>query len=336
MNYKDSLNLPKTGFPMRAGLPKREPLWFAQWEQADVYKELQEQQDEKPEFIFHDGPPFANGDAHMGHALNMTLKDIVLKSRNMSGFSVPFIPGWDCHGLPIEHKVMKELGKNAGELPDALEIRKACEAMANKYIDIQRDQFKRLGVFAEWNDPYITMEPTYEADVLRVFAKMVEKGLVFQALKPVYWSTGCRTALAEAEVEYQDRKDISVYVKFPLAEASIEKLGLSGKKVSFLIWTTTPWTLPANLAVAVHSGLDYAAMEIEGEVVIMATTRAEAIGELSEKQLKEVSVFKGADLEGLAYRHPFLERDGQVHAADFVTSDSGTGLVHIAPGHGND
>ncbi len=320
---------------MRAGLPKREPLWLEQWEQSDLYRQLRAGQQGRPEFILHDGPPFANGDAHMGHALNMTLKDIVLKSKNMSGYSVPFIPGWDCHGLPIEHKVMKDLGKSADEMPEAIEIRKECQAMAEKYIDIQRKQFKRLGVFGEWDKPYITMEPEYEADVLRVFSKIVDKGLVFQALKPVFWSTGCRTALAEAEVEYADRTDVAVYVKFPLTAAGAKTLGIEGD-ASLLIWTTTPWTLPANLAVAMHKDLEYVLVDTPKGAVLIAAARQQALEKLTETTYSVQRTFKGSELEGVTYQHPFLEREGVVHPADFVTSESGTGLVHIAPGHGND
>lgn len=360
MDYKTTVNLPKTAFPMRASLPKREPLLYDAWEKEDIYARLQEQQEGLPEFLLHDGPPFANGDAHMGHALNMTLKDIVLKSRNMSGFSVPFIPGWDCHGLPIEHKVMKDLeaskkkGKKdkkdttstSGEAVemDAVEIRERCEAEARKYIEIQKAQFKRLGVFGEWDDPYLTLNPSYEADVLRVIAKLVEKGLVYQALRPVLWSTGCQTALAEAEVDYMDRVDPSIYVRFSVTdEDSLKKLGLKkGDKASLLIWTTTPWTLPANMGVAVHESMNYVLAEVGDEKVICATSRKEAIEKVAVDSgedaviLKEVSKLKGSDLEGLKYDHPFADRGGVIHTADFVTEESGTGLVHIAPGHGSD
>jgi isoleucyl-tRNA synthetase len=337
MSYKETLNLPVTRFPMRAKLPEREPQWLECWEKADLYGQLMSRRKDAEPFILHDGPPFANGDAHMGHALNMALKDIVLKSRNMSGKYVPFIPGWDCHGLPIEHKVMKELNdkkeQGARDL-DPVEIREKCAAMANKYIDVQRTQFKRMGVFGEWDRPYITMEGPYEADVLRVFARIVEKGMVFQALKPVYWSTGCQTALAEAEVEYMDRHDTSVYVAFPMTEASSDQLGLAD--ASMVIWTTTPWTLPANLAVAAHASLQYVAVESDGNTVILAEARLEAFEKITGRTWKVMKQFSEGDLLGLEYRHPFLERTGKIFDADFVTADSGSGLVHIAPGHGND
>ncbi|MDD5262794.1 MAG: isoleucine--tRNA ligase [Methylacidiphilales bacterium] len=327
------MNLPKTGFPMRASLPQREPALYQAWEKADIYARLRETQKDRPRFILHDGPPFANGDAHMGHALNMTLKDIVLKSKNMGGFDVPFIPGWDCHGLPIEHKVMKELADGGRQL-DPLEIREKCEAMARKYIDIQRQQFKRLGVFGEWDNPYITMDGPYEADVLRLFAKIVDKGMVYQALRPVYWSTGCQTALAEAEVEYQPKTDLSVYVKFPLTKESAAKLEVP-PGTALLIWTTTPWTLPANLAVAVSEHLDYHAYGIGSETIICAQSLTPKIPNFGNAAPKKH--FLGKTLaKDAEYQHPFLDRRGKVYVADFVTGETGTGLVHIAPGHGQD
>ncbi|MEM9400356.1 MAG: isoleucine--tRNA ligase [Verrucomicrobiota bacterium] len=346
MNYKDSLNLPQTKFPMRANLPKREPALLKAWQQADIYSQLMDERKDAKEFILHDGPPFANGDAHMGHALNMALKDFVLKSRNMFGWNVPFIPGWDCHGLPIEHKVMKELADAAKKKKqekvelDAVEIRKRSEAMARKFIDIQREQFKRMAVFGEWDKPYITMEPQYEADILRVFAGMVEKGLVYQALRPVYWSTGCQTALAEAEVEYQNRTDQSIFVQFSLKlDEQTEKLGLKASdKASIMIWTTTPWTLPANLGVAAHASLDYVLAEKQdGEKLIFAQSLIDSVASKREgTEFKVLKTFKGQELEGVSYEHPFLDRSGKVHLAEFVTAESGSGLVHIAPGHGQD
>src|SRR5216110_1613047 len=239
-NYKDTLNLPKTDFPMKANLASREPEMLKKWEEAGPYAQIQAARAEAELFVLHDGPPFANGDVHMGTALNKILKDLVVKSKTMAGFRAPFIPGWDCHGLPIEYKVVKE---SRGLSP--LEVRKRSEAFARKFVDIQREQFKRLGVFGDWENPYLTMDPGYEADILRAFAIFVEKGLVYESKKPVFWSTGAQTALAEAEVEYQERDDTAVYVKFPIASGD-----LAGK-ASIAIWTTTPWTLPANLAIAV-------------------------------------------------------------------------------------
>src|SRR6195256_1079680 len=249
-NYKDTLNLPRTDFPMKANLAAREPEMLRNWEGERLYQEIQKSRESGELFVLHDGPPFANGDVHMGTALNKILKDLVVKSQTMLGKRAPYVPGWDCHGLPIEYKVVKE---SRGLSP--LEIRKKSEAFARKYIDIQREQFKRLGVFGDWENPYLTMDPKYEAEILRAFAVFVEKNLVYQSLKPVFWSTGAQTALADAEVEYQDRQDTAVYVKFPIATGD-----LAGK-ASMVIWTTTPWTLPANLAIALHPTELYVAQE---------------------------------------------------------------------------
>ncbi len=328
MDYKATLTLPKTDFPMKADLPKREPLMLPSWE--TIYSQLQERRRGQKQFVLHDGPPFANGDAHMGHALNMTLKDLVLKSKNMTGYDVPFIPGWDCHGLPIEHKVMKELGEKS---PDPVVIREKCAAYARKYIDLQREQFKRLGVFGDWDHPYLTLDPGYEAEILRLFATLVEKGWVYRALRPVHWSTGCQTALAEAEIEYQAKTDLSVYVRFPLTAEGAKKLGL-GEKASLLIWTTTPWTLPANLGVAAGAEMSYGIFEVNGEQVIASTILAPKL--LNLAGVNPTRTLKGSELERVSYRHPFLDRTGLIYLADFVTAESGTGLVHIAPGHGQD
>ncbi|GAB4240273.1 MAG: isoleucine--tRNA ligase [Candidatus Methylacidiphilales bacterium] len=332
MDYKTTVLLPKTAFPMRGELPKREPHWLKLWEEQALYQRQLKARSGCPTFHLHDGPPFANGDAHMGHALNMTLKDLVLKSKFMSGYQVPFIPGWDCHGLPIEHKVTRELAAG-GEGLDPVEIRKRCEAYARKYIDLQRVQFKRLGVFGDWEQPYITMDPGYEADILRLFATLVEKGLVYQAMRPVYWSTGCQTALAEAEVEYVDRTDTSVYAVFPMEAGSIP--GVSGP-TGLLIWTTTPWTLPANLAVAFHPELNYVAVDWQGRALIMAEARVEALRSASGAPLPIVARMDATTFAKLQYGHPFLPRTGKLFPAEFVTADSGSGLVHIAPGHGHD
>src|SRR5436190_15774055 len=268
-NYKDTLLLPKTDFPMKADLVKREPERLAKWEAAGLYRQIQESRQNAPLFVLHDGPPFANGDVHMGTALNKILKDLVVKSRTMLGHRAPFVPGWDCHGLPIEFKVVKE---SRGLSP--LEVRQKSEAYARKFIDIQREQFKRLGVFGDWEHPYLMLDPAYESEILRAFAVFVEKGLVYESLKPVFWSTGAQTALAEAEVEYQDRQDAAVYVKFPIASGD-----LAGK-ASIAIWTTTPWTLPANLAIAVDPTELYVVREFlkEGasETLVVAASLVEA------------------------------------------------------------
>jgi isoleucyl-tRNA synthetase len=336
MEYKDTVSLPKTAYPMRGDLPKREPHWLEAWEEVDLYGQQMAVRAGAPVFHLHDGPPFANGDAHMGHALNMTLKDLVLKSKFMSGFQVPFVPGWDCHGLPIEHKVTKEMAevdKGAVGKLDPVEIRERCEAYAKKFIDLQRIQFKRLGVFGEWDDPYITMDPAYEADILRLFAMLVDKGLVYQALRPVYWSTGCQTALAEAEVEYQDREDTSIYVIFPVKDGALA--GVSGP-AGLLIWTTTPWTLPANLAVAFHERLSYVLVDINGRSVVMAEARVEALRAAAGLAVPILRSVTADEMVTLEYQHPFLDRTGRLYSAEFVTAEAGSGLVHIAPGHGQD
>ena len=335
-NYKDTLNLPKTDFPMKANLAAREPEMLKRWEESQLYQQIQTARADAELFVLHDGPPFANGDVHMGTALNKILKDLVVKSKTMAGFRAPYVPGWDCHGLPIEYKVVKE----SREL-SPLEVRKKSEAFARKFIDIQRTQFKRLGVFGDWENPYLTMDPGYEAEILRAFAGFVEKGLVYESLKPVFWSTGAQTALAEAEVEYQDREDTVVWVKFPIVTGALKD------KASIAIWTTTPWTLPANLAIAVHPKELYVVQEFQNgggasapqtETLVLAAkmvpqfcaaTRFEPTGE-------PLQSFPGNKIEGIGAQHPFLPRTAIVLTADFVTMDTGTGAVHIAPGHGED
>jgi isoleucyl-tRNA synthetase len=333
-NLKDTLRLPQTSFPMRGDLVQNEPGRLARWESEGLYGRILGRRREAgaPEFILHDGPPFANGDVHMGTALNKLLKDLVVKSKTMAGFSVPFIPGWDCHGLPIEFKVVKE----AAGL-DAPEIRRRCTEFAKRFIDIQRASFRRLGVFGDWENPYLTMDPGYEANILRVFAKLVEKGAVYQSKKPVQWSYGAQTALAEAEVEYQDKQSPAVFVKFPLAT------GEMAGKASIVIWTTTPWTLPANLGLAVHPEFSYVVgrfvNEIAGreETLVIVKDLLEAFHQKTGFALAEtVSEMKGRALEGLEARHPFLDRSSKVILANFVTTETGTGIVHIAPGHGAD
>jgi len=331
MDYKKTLQLPETAFPMRADLAKREPLLQKLWDEAGIYEALQAKRAQAPEFIFHLGPPFANGDAHIGHVLSFTLKDLVAKSRAMAGFRVPLIPGWDCHGLPIEHKVAKELGDQGG---DPVLIREKSAEMARKYIGIQRGQFQRLGLFADWKNPYITMDPGYEAEVLRSFAAIVDKGLVYQGLRPVSWSTGCQTALAEAEVEYQSKTDPAVFVQFPLAAESARRLE-APEGAALLVWTTTPWTLPANLAAAVSEKLNYGLYACKGAHLIVQCDLAGRTPGLEDCTLLR-GPFPGSELVGLSYQHPFLQRQGTVYAADFVTADAGTGIVHIAPGHGAD
>jgi isoleucyl-tRNA synthetase len=334
-NYKDTLNLPRTDFPMKANLPAREPEMLRNWEETHVYQEIQKSRKARELFVLHDGPPFANGDVHMGTALNKILKDFVVKSQTMLGKRAPYVPGWDCHGLPIEYKVVKE----SREL-SPLEVRKRCEAFARKFIDIQREQFKRLGVFGDWEHPYLTMDPKYEAEILRAFAVFVEEGLVYEAQKPVFWSTGAQTALAEAEVEYQERNDAAVYVKFPIVGRA--RPPGAPDETSIAIWTTTPWTLPANLAIAVDAKEGYVVQEFSrdgtSETLVLAEKLLPRFSAATGFQPtgKPLASFPGANLEGVRARHPFLDREVPVLTAGFVTMDSGTGAVHIAPGHGAD
>lgn len=334
-NYKDSLLLPKTDFPMKGDLAKREPERLSVWETENLYASIQAARESAPLFVLHDGPPFANGDVHMGTALNKVLKDFIVKSKTMAGFRAPFVPGWDCHGLPIEFKVVKE---SRGLSP--AEVRKRSAEYALKYVDIQRSQFKRLGVLGDWQRPYLTMDPAYEADILRAFAGFVEKGLVYQSKKPVFWSTGAQTALAEAEVEYADREDPAIFVEFGCVSGP-----LAGQ-ASMVIWTTTPWTLPANVAVAVHPEETYVVRRVavsgRERLLLVAEKLWEAFQSATDAVILDAEKFpgkerwKGCDLAGMELAHPFLPRRSAVITAEFVTMDTGTGQVHIAPGHGAD
>ncbi|QPD05311.1 MAG: isoleucyl-tRNA synthetase [Candidatus Nitrospira kreftii] len=342
-DYKSTLNLPKTDFPMKANLPQREPAMLAWWEEQKLYDQIQALGKGRPRYVLHDGPPYANGRIHIGHALNKVLKDIIVKSKTMAGFHSPYIPGWDCHGLPIEHQVMKELGDKKKDL-DVSAIRKLCRDYAERYVDIQREEFKRLGVLGEWDHPYLTMTPTYEATIIREFAKFVERGGVYKGLKPVLWCTQDQTALAEAEVEYDDHTSPSIYVKFPVvtAPAVLAKTfpGISFpdgmKLVSVVIWTTTPWTLPANQAVCIHHDFDYAFVKVGDEMLIMAEKLVDNVAKacgISDYRI--VGVRKGGEgFEGLETQRPLSTGLSPLLLGDFVTLDQGTGCVHIAPGHG--
>ncbi len=334
-NYKNTVLLPKTDFPMKADLVTREPQRLEKWAAQNLYQQIQEKSAGKPKFILHDGPPFANGDVHMGTALNKVLKDLIVKSKTMAGFHAPFIPGWDCHGLPIEFKVVKE----AKDLAPA-EVRTRSEAYARKFIDIQRASFKRLGVFGDWENPYLTLAPGYEADIMRTFAKFVEKGLVYRSKRPVLWSYGAGTALAEAEVEYKEKTSPAIFVKLKVEQASC----LPATDSSLVIWTTTPWTLPANLGIALHPEFNYTAgtfVDENGrqENLILADSRIEAFTISTGFKLdstQPLAKLKGKDLNGAEAWHPFLPRASKVINTLFVTDDTGTGAVHIAPGHGHD
>ena len=355
-NYRDTLNLPKTSFGMKANLTQREPQQRKAWAKQNIYTQIRDARKDSPMYILHDGPPYANGDIHMGHVINKVLKDFVVRYKTMTGFNAPYVPGWDCHGLPIEAKVMTELGDEVRSLTKP-EIRKRCMKYASKYVKLQSRQFQNLGIFGDFDEPYLTFKPQYEAGILEVFAQMVGNGLVYKQLKPIHWSIGCETALAEAELEYKDITSPSIFVNFPLQPDSIKKLTELGlvadsqaadAKVCLMIWTTTPWTLAANLAVAVNPHLEYktACYEKDGSkfISVICSERVEAVtqaGGLEDGsfQLSEKSV-KGSDLEGLRYDHPFVKSnptDKDAHmviCADYVTTEDGTGLVHIAPGHG--
>jgi isoleucyl-tRNA synthetase len=340
MDYKDTLNLPRTDFAMKADLVAREPQRLAKWQAEDLYGQIQQARAGSEKFILHDGPPFANGDVHIGTALNKILKDIILRYQTIRGKAAPYVPGWDCHGLPIEFKVSQELRKGSAAAPAAgadasaatfnpATIRTACEAYARKYINLQREQFKRLGVLGEWDKPYLTLDKEYEADELRLFADIVEKGFVYRGKKPVYWSIPARTALAEAEVEYKDHVSPSIYVKFPV-------VGRPGTFI--LIWTTTPWTLPANLAVACHSTFNYSQVLANGETYLVSTMLLPAIAQKAGWEGYDIrQSLTGDQLIGVEFQHPFCNRTGKIFAGDsFVTQDTGTGFVHIAPGHGQE
>ena len=335
--YKDTLNLPQTDFPMRGNLPVKEPERLKRWSQLDLYRKILTDRADCETYTLHDGPPYANGNIHMGTALNKVLKDFVIKSKWMSGMYSHYVPGWDCHGLPIEHKVDSELKAREKGL-SALEIRRACRDYAGKYIDIQRDEFKRLGVFGDWENPYLTMAYPYEARITREFGTFIEKGLVYRRKKPVYWCSSCVTALAEAEVEYHDHTSPSIYVSFPfIDDPSGQVPELTGIKTEVAIWTTTPWTIPANLAVALHPDLTYIALSVNGRALIVAEELAASVARaIGVEPSEPVARFKGRVLEGLRTRHPLYDRESVIVLADYVTLEAGTGCVHTAPGHGQE
>jgi len=339
-NYKDTLNLPQTSFPMKANLAQREPEMLKNWEAEGVYAAIRAKSAGKPKYVLHDGPPYANGHIHIGHALNKVLKDLIVKYQTMRGHDALYVPGWDCHGLPIEHACLKEMGKRKEEV-DRVEFRREARKYAERFVGIQREGFKRLGIFGEWDNPYLTMNYGYQTSIAASFLKLYEDGFIEQRLKPVPWCYDCDTALAEAELEYEDKISKSVYVKFPFE--SYGKSSLSGlpdtanSNLYFLVWTTTPWTLPANVGLAVHPELDYVYVQKEK----MAYIFAESLwGKLSEKfdlaGFQKITSIKGSSLKGIYARHPFIDRRSEVIQADYVSAEDGTGIVHIAPGHGED
>ena len=340
-DWKDTLNLPRTDFPMKANLQTAEPEALARWAGMNLYGKIRERRKGAPTFVLHDGPPYANGQIHLGTALNKILKDLVVKSRTMAGFDAPYVPGYDCHGLPIESKVDRELGPKKREMSVA-DFRRACRGYADRFIGVMTEEFKRLMVFGDWDHPYLTMEFKYQATIARALGRFVEQGLVYKGKKPVHWCIHCRTALAEAEVEYADHASPSIYVEFPLAPGSIGDLTtrvptLADRDVSVLIWTTTPWTIPSNLAVAFHPELDYAAYDVDGHAVIVAEGLAPRVSEAVGRPFgTPLARFKGEQLEHIRFRHPIYARDSIGVLADYVTLDVGTGVVHTAPGHGAD
>ena len=334
---KATLNLPHSDFPMKANLPQSEPKRLAAWEQDRIYEQIRAVRQDAPSYVLHDGPPYANGPIHLGHALNKCLKDFVVKSKTMAGFNAPYVPGWDCHGLPIEIKVDEQLGRKKLEMP-AIAVRRACREYAQKYLDLQRTQFQRLGIFGRWGLPYSTMTPEYESKIIETFFQFLEKGFVYKGLKPVLWCMHDRTALAEAEVEYDMHTSPSVYVRYRLTSPpEAIDVRLAGKQVSTIIWTTTPWTLPASLAVAFHPDFEYVALEQDGEVYIVAEALAAATKTACGlERAHEIARFPGSRMERVTFAHPFLDRSVLGVLATYVTTDQGTGAVHTAPAHGVD
>ena len=337
---KSTINLPKTAFPMKANLPQNEPKILARWEQTGIYERIRQARKGSPTYILHDGPPYTSGPIHMGTALNKCLKDFIVKSKTMSGFDAPYVPGWDCHGLPIEIKVDKELGGKKLQMRPS-DVRAECRKYAQKFLDLQREQFKRIGVFGRFDRPYATMNPQYESVVLSTFFSFYENGFVYKGLRAVYWCMHDETALAEAEVEYENHTSPTVWVKYALLDDPAQVFpadigaALAGKKVSTIIWTTTPWTLPASMAVAFHPDEEYVALESGGEVYVVASKLAQEVAEKCNlADPRELAHFPGRKLERLNFQHPFLERKILGVLADYVTMDTGTGVVHTAPSHG--
>jgi Isoleucyl-tRNA synthetase (EC 6.1.1.5) len=331
MDYKDTLRLPKTDFPMKANLPKREPEIQARWEEMDIYRKVQERTKGRPKFILHDGPPYANGSLHMGHALNKILKDFIVRSRSMMGYDAPYVPGWDTHGLPIEHELTKK-GFDRKKM-SVTEFRKLCEKYAYEQMDIQRKGFKALGVRGDWNHPYLTLKPEYEAQQIRAFGEMAKKGLIYKGLKPVYWSPSSESALAEAEIEYKEVTSPSIYVAFPVKDGK----GILDTETRIVIWTTTPWTIPANLGISVHPDLDYVVVKVKNEKFLIGEALLDSVSrELEWEDPEIIRRVKGKELEYVVAKHPFYDRDSLVILGTHVTTDAGTGCVHTAPGHGED
>ncbi len=330
--YDGTLNLPQTQFPMRANLPNREPEILKYWEDIDIYNLVQDKNKGREKFILHDGPPYANGDIHLGHTLNKVLKDMIVKHRSMAGFDAPYVPGWDTHGLPIEQQAIKNMGIDRHKT-DIVQFRQYCRDYAMKYVGIQREQFKRLGIRGDWDNPYLTLKPQFEGIQIQVFGSMANKGYIYKGMKPVYWCADCETALAEAEIEYQDKTSPSIYVKFPVKDGK----GVIPQDAMVIIWTTTPWTLPANTGICLHPDFTYVVVASQGEKYVVAKELLETVAaELGWQNHRILSEFQGQELERAVCRHPFMERDSLVILGEHVTLEAGTGCVHTAPGHGED
>ena len=331
MNYKDTLLMPKTDFEMRGNLPKKEPKYVERWQENDMYNKVIQQNEGKDSFVFHDGPPYANGNMHMGHMLNKVIKDVICRYKNMNGFYTPYIPGWDTHGLPIENAIQK-LGVNRKEMPTA-KFREKCDAYAHEQVNKQMEQLIRMGTFADYKHSYLTLQHEFEARQIEVFAKMAMDGLIFKGLKPVYWSPSSESALAEAEVEYHDIKSPTIFVKFQVKDGK----GVLDNDVNFVIWTTTPWTIPANLAICLNASYNYALVETEkGKLIVLDTLVDELMAKFEITDYKVVNHYKGSELEYITCQHPLYDRESLVILGDHVTADSGTGCVHTAPGFGAD
>jgi isoleucyl-tRNA synthetase len=337
VDLKKTVNLPKTDFPMKANLPQNEPKLLEKWRQGDIYGQIRKARAGRPKYVLHDGPPYANGNIHLGHAFNKTLKDFIVRSKTMDGFDSPYVPGWDCHGLPIEIRVDSELGSKKAKM-SAADIRRECRKYAEKYVKLQREDFIRLGIFGDWDHPYRTMDPSYQATIAGAFVDFLDQGYIYKGLKPVNWCLNDRTALAEAEVEYENHTSPSIWVRFELVSdpAAIDPV-LAGRKVYGLIWTTTPWTMPANMAIAFHPKFEYVAADVNGDVYLVARDLLNATAEnVGWENPQVVATFEGSKLEGTVFRHPFLERDSLGILADHVTLEQGVGAVHTAPGHGQE
>lgn len=339
-DYSETLNLPKTDFPMRGNLPEREPKFQRYWQEIHLYQKTLQKEAPKGLFILHDGPPYANGDIHLGHAVNKSLKDFIVRFRTMQGYRVPYIPGWDCHGMPIEVQVTKEFHRHH-KSPNKQELRHRCREYANHYINVQREQFKRLGVTGDWDHPYITMSNEFEAKIIQVFGEIVQKGYIYRGLRPILWCPTDRTALAEntAEIEYQEKRSPSIYVRFPLREDPKGLLPLAENSYRrwTVIWTTTPWTLPANVALAFHPDYDYALVRVGQEEYLLAAERVKAVAQVvGWEDYQIIASFKGREIEGMSFKHPFFERSSRAVLAEYVTLEEGTGVVHTAPGHGRE